>query len=368
MSRARKRAAHFLLLPELAHSPPNEAIVSALLDLGYDVDLFSPDPGSAQTHSYGPRVCSLPTQYGSRWLLKNALSSRWRSYDIFSATSEVPLANAGVLSWLHRKRSFLLVDEIKSGSYYGDSPELLKKLCRWAMRRTVFNIVNDESRIGLLRDYAGLGPRNMVIIYPGCYRQPPAIADRNALRRQWGIVPSALVIGASGGFNLTTGAGWLLEAMQSDPSLHAVIQPLGVDPLARFLLEHVQVRERLYIENRRLGWEEAWATAPGVDIGLAIYTNPAPQFQNMGISSNRLCMYLAMGVPVIASRQPSFRFLEEYDCGVLVSSAQEMVAAVDFIRPRLAQMKANALRCAREYIDAPGRYQQLHRLIAGLSR
>jgi hypothetical protein len=33
-----KKAAHFLYSPFLAYSPPNDAVVSALLELGYYVD------------------------------------------------------------------------------------------------------------------------------------------------------------------------------------------------------------------------------------------------------------------------------------------------------------------------------------------
>lgn len=176
----------------------------------------------------------------------------------------------------------------------------------------------------------------------------------------------ALVLAASGGFNLSGGADWLLQSVMQDVSLHAVIQPLGLDPFARFLLNHVDGRERIHVEERRLEWRDAWASVAAFDIGLAIYHNPAPQFQNMGISSNRLCMFLAMGVPVIGNRQPSYRFIEDYDCGVQVESLEEFVAAIEQIRSRLGEMKENALRCAREYIKAPARYEMLRRAISRL--
>jgi hypothetical protein len=360
-----KRAAHFLLSPELAYSPPNEAIVGALLAQGYAVDLYAPG-GGFDTHLYGPLVAAHDVRYGRRWLMRNALSMKWREYDVFSGTSEDPMGVVGALACLHRKPSFLLADEIKSASYAGDSPPYWKSLCRWAMRRARFTIVNDASRVQLLREYASLAPASKVLVYPGCYRTTPAAADRDLVRAQWGIDSSAWVCGASGGFNLTAGADWLLKALQQAPSLHAVIQPLAVDPLARFLLNHVDGRERLYVEERRLGWFEAWSSAAAFDVGLAVYTNPAPQFQNMGISSNRLCMFLAMGVPVIASRQSSFEFLHHYDCGVMVESLDEFIAAVNHIRRR-PEMRANALRCAKEYIDAPGRYRLLEQAIAALS-
>jgi hypothetical protein len=360
-----RKAAHFLLLPELAGSPPNEAVVSALLDQGYDVDLYAPG-GTFDTQLYGPRVKAHSVEYARRWLLGNALSPKWAQYSVLSATSEDPLAVAGTLAWLHRKPSFLLVDEIKSGSYTGDSPPYWKSLCRWAMRRARFNIVNDVSRVALLREYAALAPNAELLVYPGCFRNPPVAADREALRGQWGMDPQATLIAASGGFNLTNGAQWLVQALQRDTSLRAVVQPLGMDALSRFLLQHLDGRDRLYVEQRRLGWMEAWSAAAAFDIGLAIYTNPAPQFQNMGISSNRLCMFLAMGVPVIASRQPSFEFLHRYDCGVMVESLDEFMDAVNQIRRR-PEMRANALRCAQEYIDAPGRYRLLCEAIAALA-
>jgi glycosyltransferase involved in cell wall biosynthesis len=365
MKAMHRKAAHFLLVPELSNSPPNEAIIGALLAHGFEVDLYAPG-GGANTQVYGPRVKTQSVEYGRRWLLRVALDPKWRQYSVFSGTSEDPMAVVGTLAWLHRKPSFLLADEIKSGSYSGDSPAHWKWLCRWAMRRARFNIVNDVSRVPLLRQYAALSHDAKLLVYPGCFRIPPAAADREALRSQWGIDSGDTLIAASGGFNMTNGAEWLVQALQRDPSLHAVVQPLGMDSFARFLLNHVENRDRLYVEERRLGWFEAWSTAAAFDIGLAVYTNPAPQFQHMGISSNRLCMFLAMGVPVIASRQPSFEFLTHYDCGVMVESLDEFIAAVNHIRRR-PEMRANALRCAKEYINAPGRYRLLEQAIAALS-
>ena len=81
-----KNAAHFLLIPELAGSPPNDAIVSALSELGYNVDLYAPGG-------------DLPVEYSSKWILKNLFSYRWRKYDLFSGTAEDPMAVAGALAF-----------------------------------------------------------------------------------------------------------------------------------------------------------------------------------------------------------------------------------------------------------------------------
>jgi len=131
-----------------------------------------------------------------------------------------------------------------------------------------------------------------------------------------------------------------------------------------FLLHRVNGAERIYIEKKRLGWRDAWASMGGVDIGVVMYRNTAPQFQNMGISSNKLCMFLAMGVPVIALQQKSFEFLEQYECGILVETEQQFFDALRTIKENLAVMKKNALRCAADYINAPQRYVLLKEHLA----
>lgn len=360
------KAAHFLLLPELAGSPPNEAIVSALLDCGYAVDLFAPG-GADHDHPYGERVRLHDAEYGRRWLIRHGVGPSWRRYRCFSATCEDPAAAAGWISFLHRRPSFILADEIRSGQYRGNASEPWKRLCRWAMRRSAFQIVNDDSRVALQRAYCGAPEDQPILTYPGCFRAPPAAADRARTRRSWGFGEDALVVGFSGGFSAAVGADWLVSSISHCPDARFVIHPLHVDPMVRVLLDHVEGRERIHVENRRLSWQEAWSQAGCFDIGVCVYHHPAPQFRNMGISSNRLCMFLAMGVPVIATRQPSFEFIERYDCGVLVDNETEFARAIDTIGARLDTMKENAEACTREYIDAPGRYLGLKRAIAALN-
>jgi glycosyltransferase involved in cell wall biosynthesis len=352
-----KRVAHFLLNRHLCISPPNEALISAYLELGYAVDVFA--PGDFAIDNYGPAVSSHVVEYSGAWLLRNVWRATWWQYQAFSGTSEDPLAVVGLLSAAHRRPAIILADEIKSGSYYGNRSENWKRLCRFGMRRAELTIVNDAARIDLQRGYAGLSQDRPIMVYPGGYRHPPSPVDRSEQRRAWGLPEEALVIGASGHFDLINGADWLVEALEEHTDLYAVLQPIGVDTLSRFLLDHVTVHDRIYVEPRRLDWQDAWSSAAALDVGVAIYKNMAPQFQRMGTSSNRLCMFLAMGVPVIASRQDSFRFIEQYDCGALVDDSAGFSAAIEQIRCRLPQMKANAQRCWREYIATQQKYEEL---------
>jgi glycosyltransferase involved in cell wall biosynthesis len=362
-------AAHFLLVPELLHSPPNEAIISALLETGHDVHVFAPGP-CGSTAAYGERVTTHPVAYSMRWLLREAWRPRWGRYACFSGTTEDPIALVGVLARLHRRPSFVLGDEIRAGSYRGPRSPRWKQLCIDAYRRACFTIVNDTHRVPLVREYAGLPPSRPVLVYPGCFRNPPERDPqlRLQLRRDWGIGPEALTLAISGGFNLTAGADWLLDALHEDSSLCAVIQPLGVDPLALYLLRRLSLGGRLHIETERLSWQEAWRSAVGYDIGLAVYTNPAPQFQAMGVSSNRLCMYLAMGVPVICSRQSSFQFVEDFGCGVMVDDGAGFLAATHKLGADLEARREDCARCFHDYIRPRERYRDLVEAIGALAQ
>jgi hypothetical protein len=87
----------------------------------------------------------------------------------------------------------------------------------------------------------------------------------------------------------------------------------------------------------------------------------------MGISSNRLCMFIAMGVPVICSRQESFRFVEDYRCGVMVGSYQEFLAAIQTIGHNLKAMRQNCRHCLQEYIMPPDRFPRLGKAISAIT-
>jgi hypothetical protein len=362
-----KNAAHFLLIPELLYSPPNCAIIKAYLAEGYLVDVYSPGSLSEMT-TYGNQVNTFTVSYTWVWIFKHILSLRWFKYEWISGTSEDPLAFVGILSFFYRKKSFTLVDEIKSGAYRGDRSDQWKGICKWAIKRADFKIVNDTHRVKLLSDYASLNLKDKIIIYPGCYVERPNVTeDRQSIKKSWGFPEDAFVIGSSGGFNLTAGADWLLDSLKELTDIYAVVQPLGVSPLSVFLMESLEYSERLFIQKKRLNWNDAWKTSIGFDIGLSIYTNPAPQFQKMGISSNRLCMFIAMGVPVIASKQESFKFLEDFQCGILVESYREFKMAVKEIRTRHASMKINCEKCFHDYIKSKEYFNALLESIHNLS-
>jgi len=349
-----KRVAHFLLSRPLWNSPPNDALQRIYHDAGYEVDFFSVGQQSHGEYDHIEEV-----HFGARWTLMNAFKPRWRQYDLFSSTSEDPAAVAGILSAIWRKPFVFLSDEIKAGSYRGDRVEYWKKICRSMMRRADLTIVNDPSRIDLQRKYAQLNRSADVVVYPGSFLEPPKPVDRAQARAALDVSSEQTVLSFSGYCSIYNGIDWALESLGQLPNAVMSIQPLSVHDMAAYLLENHKYHHQLRIAKERLSWQDSWASMGAVDIGISIYRNPAPQFQNMGISSNRLCMFLSMGVPVIVSRQPSFQFVEDFECGVMVDSQSEFLAAVETVSANLLDMKANALRCASEYINTQARFEAL---------
>lgn len=359
----RKRAAHFVSSPYLVDNPSNYTLINSLLQLGYSVDVFTSGPVLDLSH-YGPHVRSRHAEFGYRWLITHVLHPRWFGYALFSGTTEDPMAAAGLLARIYRRRCITVADEIKSGTTSGNRSRRWKSLCRFGMRASQLTIVNEAERVEIQREYAALGKKHQIIVMPNCFPDPPAPGDRARLRRERGFPEDALVVCYSGVFSLGNGAVWFAKALAEQTDVWFWGQVVPQDPMADALLPWLQGHDRLVLEPGPLGWRFPWTSMAAADIGVVVYLQDAPQFMHMGVASNRLCMFLSMGVPVVASRQPSFAFVESYDCGILVDTPQDFVRAISSIRLRLDEMRANALRCAREYIDAPGHYRELVKTVS----
>ncbi|MBK7042805.1 MAG: hypothetical protein IPH50_03320 [Rhodanobacteraceae bacterium] len=82
-------------------------------------------------------------------------------------------------------------------------------------------------------------------------------------------------------------------------------------------------------------------------VGLAWYNPNRLSFRArmMGLAAGKIGQYLKCGLPVIASRLPSLRYLEDHQAGVLVDSAAEIPDALSNIERDYARYRDNAFRC-----------------------
>ncbi|HEX2123009.1 MAG TPA: hypothetical protein VHL59_15355, partial [Thermoanaerobaculia bacterium] len=304
-----RKAAFFELRADYFGRPFEDGIIRALLDADFAVDLFAPD-GDLPQDLYPPTVLRRSVEYRRRWLQQNLRFARWREYDLFLGTADIPMAFAGVVSSLVRRPSVTAADEIYVGGYEGSALSYWKRLSRWGMHHADFTILTDLCRIPLQREYASLPPKHEFFSYPSCYAFLYAGRSRDEARRALGLAPDDFVLSFTGTFTTNNGAHWIVRLLDTMPDVKLMIQPGGhSDPVTDALLAR---HERVLYLPERLGWTESMSVTVAADAGLVLYLSPKPQFQLMGVSSQKLCTYLWLDVPVIATRQESFLFIEQY--------------------------------------------------------
>jgi hypothetical protein len=331
------------------------------------VDVFAPGGDLAQT-VYPSSVTRLGVDYRIGWLRRQASLRRWRPYSLFLGTPDLAVAVAGIFAALVRRPLVTVCDEIYVGGYQGQAVRHWRLLAPWAMRRARFTVITDLCREKLQRGYARLPASHLFHAYPCCYAELFPAHDRTTLRRELGIAEGDVVLSTTGALTVDRGGHWVAGLMgRLDAHAKLMVQTAGTpEPVLHAVLGQLGRERRIVYLPERLEWRESMRVTSAADIGLVFYLSAKPQFQAMGVSSQKLCTHLWLGQPVVATRQKSFEFLEEYRCGVLVSAEGEVAGAIEQIRSGYAEYSRNALRCAREYIDAPGKYQALTRAFGAL--
>jgi len=342
-----RRAAFFELRADYFGRPFEDGILRALTDAGFAVDLFAPDGELPQT-IYPETVQRLAVEYRRRWLQKNLRPSRWRAYDLFLGTADLPMAFAGVLSRLARRPAVTTADEIFVGDYEGAAISYWKKLSRWGMQHAAFTILTDLCRIPLQREYARLGADHEFLSYPCCYAFPYDGPSRQESRRRLGLAPDDFVLSYTGALTAANGADWVIRLLDAIPDARLLIQTAGHSDA---VLDALLRRDARVIHlGERLEWMESMQLTAAADVGLVFYLSPKPQFQWMGVSSQKLCTYLWLGVPVVATRQETFSFIEERRCGELIQREADLAGAVNRIRAERDAYAGNTGRAIDEHI------------------
>lgn len=85
-------------------------------------------------------------------------------------------------------------------------------------------------------------------------------------------------------------------------------------------------------------------------VGVALYSEDELGYRAsyMGLAAGKIGNYLKCGIPVIATRLPSLRYIEEFCCGVLVDNEDEIFSALKHIDADYGTYRQGALNCYRE--------------------
>ncbi len=99
------------------------------------------------------------------------------------------------------------------------------------------------------------------------------------------------------------------------------------------------------------------------DIGLALYSVKELSYRAelMGLAAGKIGNYLKCGLPVIASRMPSLKYIKDYGCGILVDEESEIENAVRIIMEKKESYRENAFKCYRELWHPQNYLPEIHK-------
>lgn len=82
-------------------------------------------------------------------------------------------------------------------------------------------------------------------------------------------------------------------------------------------------------------------------VGIALYseTHLGYRATYMGLAAGKIGNYLKCGIPVIATRLPSLQYLEDFHCGILIDSEDDILSALLHIDQQYDNYQKNAIDC-----------------------
>ena len=99
-------------------------------------------------------------------------------------------------------------------------------------------------------------------------------------------------------------------------------------------------------------------------IGLALYDESRTNNRLMGTASGKVSLYMKNSLPVIATRAGGLDWIERRQCGVCVSSVDEIPSAADRIWADYDRYALNVRSYYDEALDFATRFQPVAQLMA----
>ena len=346
-----------------------DGVIYALLSNNFSVDILAPGFTNIQC-IYPKEVNCYGVEYRLRWLKNLFKVNTWRKYDLLLGTPDLPMAIVGLIGTVTGRKLITVCDEIFIGGYEGTAKLYWKWLAQYGMRKSAITIITDTCRENLQRQYARLPKKHRFIQYPCSFFENKYLFNRDYWRKKLDIREDELLLSISGQTSIATGIHWALSVLDKLPVNYVLfIQPGGLnDTLADILFKRLSRKDRIiYFPGRLSSFVEAMSINYAADIGLVFYLSEKPQFQQMGVSSNKLCMYLQMGKPVIVNRQSSFEFIDTFKAGKLIDNEGELVDAIIEIASDYETYSRNAINCFNTYINPYQKFLELKTVIKEIS-
>lgn len=304
--------------------------IKLLAERGWQVDLYttlSPEHPAPSFHRANVRLRPMEmTRAGALRMMWQLLTHRPRYRWIF-AIPQWSLHYAGMAARLARIPMACISDELIAEAELSTAEERKwKGRERRAHQRCALTIALSDERAEFIRAENRLGAAHPIHVVPNA---PPGPAAR--LRSRY--YHDALGIPADHRIVLHAGSLWWQPALELaeiaqrwNGRWHLVFQGrMGAQMRDR------RNGERVHFNQTVLASQLLDYAISSADIGLALYPSERCNDRLMGTASGKIGLYLKNALPVIASAQPCFHWLEETGCGVCVSDVAEIESAAERI-------------------------------------
>lgn len=217
-----------------------------------------------------------------------------------------------------------------------------------AHQKCEFTIALSPERADFIRNDNRLPADHEFFIVPNATPGPARRRPSNYFQGLLGIAPERTIL-------LHAGSWWWRSDFSDLPSVAArwknraalVFHGRSIDPSPS---EPVS-SENVFFSRQPLPPDALDQAVSSAHIGLALYDANSVNHRLIGTASGKIPLYMKNGLPVIATYQPSFEWIEKEGCGVLVRGISEIEAAVDKIRERYAEMSSSVIRLYGERLD-----------------
>ena len=124
---------------------------------------------------------------------------------------------------------------------------------------------------------------------------------------------------------------------------------------------------QVLVSTKFLSHEGLMNLISSATVGMVLYDDSNLNNILTVFSSEKICMYLKCGIPIIAFRYPGYDIFENYRCGVLIQSMSEIPSAIRKILENYSSYRENAYRCFEENYEYSKNFSGLKKYLDTLS-
>jgi hypothetical protein len=333
--------------------------IALLADQGWQVDLYTTLSPQHPTPFFGrDRVRLLPfemTRAGTVGLIRR-LALRRPRYRWIVTVPQWGLHYAALAGRLAGIPLGCISDELKCDAEAATAGlRLWKARERRAHQRCRWTIALSSERADFIREENRLGADHRIFVVPNATRGPARRVPSHYYHDTLSLTASARILLHSGSL-WWPAANELIASTDAWPSDWVVVfQGRLVAPRAAgHEAPHLRFTEQVLPASLL-----DYATSSAA-IGLALYDTSCTNNRLMGTASGKLALYMKNTLPVIATDQSGFGWLEREHCGVCVSSVRDIPAAAD----RIWRDYEAYVRNVRRYYDASMEFETHFRPVA----